>query len=68
MKVKRSLRGLMLIHIAVGFVFTSAQEEQVNSATSEPSPTTTTTSPPTKKLPNGKFGTIHLNNNTLKTL
>jgi hypothetical protein len=68
MKVKRSLRGLMLIHIAMGFAFTSAQEDQLNSTTSQPPQAIT--QPPSSSPPpsNGKFGTTHLHNNTLKTL
>lgn len=65
MTVQRSLRGLMLIHIAMGFAFASAQQTEVIPSASE-SPTHMTPPPPTKP-PNGKFGTIHLNNNTLKT-
>ena len=64
MTVQRSLRGLLLIHIAVWFAFASAQETQVNSSNSESS--TSTTQPPPTNPPKSKFGTICPNNTTLK--
>jgi len=65
MTAQRSLIGLMLIHIAMVFAVASAQEPQVIPSTSE-SPTTMTQPTPTKPS-SGKFGTICLNNTTLKT-
>jgi len=47
MTAQRSLRGLMLIHIAMVFAVASAQEPQVIPSTSE-SPTTMTQPTPTK--------------------
>lgn len=64
MIVQRSLRGLMLIHIAMGFAFASAEETQVISNATE-SPTNMTQPPPTR--PHGKFDINRLNNGTLKT-
>jgi hypothetical protein len=65
MTVQRSLRGLILIHIAMGFAFASAQDTQVIPTTSE-TPTNMTQPTPTKPS-SGKFGNICLNNTTLKT-
>lgn len=65
MRVQRSLRGLMLIHIAMGFAFASAQETQVITSTPG-SPTHMTQQTPTNPS-SGKFGNICLNNTTLKT-
>lgn len=65
MTVQRSLRGLMLMHIAMGFAFASAQETQTISNTSESS--TNMAQPTPTEQPNGKFGTIRLKNSTLKT-
>lgn len=62
MTVQRSLRGLMLIHIAMVFAVASAQEPPVIPE----SPTHMIQPTPTKPS-SGKFGTIHLNNTTLKT-
>jgi len=55
----------MLIHIAMGFAFASAQVTQINSNASESS--TNMTKPPPTEQPTGKFGTIRLNNSTLIT-
>jgi len=65
MTVQRSLRGLMLIHIAMGLAFASAQETQVIPST--PASPTNMTQPTPTKTPSGKFGNICLNNTTLKT-
>jgi len=54
----------MLIHIAMGFAFASAEETQVISNATE-SPTNMTQPPPTR--PHGKFDINRLNNGTLKT-
>jgi len=49
----------------MGFAFASAQETQIIQNVSE-SPTIMTQPTPTEP-PSGKFGTIRLNNTTLKT-
>jgi len=65
MTFQRSLRGLMLIHIAMGFAFASAQETQVIPST--PASPTDMIQPTPTKPSSGKFGNICINNSALKT-